>query len=136
MKKMLIILCFIAFSGFSQDFQGKAYYMSKMNVNMDWMKNLPPDRQASVKASMKTATEKNYILNFNSSSSFFSFLARYFAASSAVAPSRPFFLLSLILLFTFVSSSRRLLNSSSRSFKRRAASPSSQASRPPSDPAT
>ena len=71
MKKMLIILCFIAFSGFSQDFQGKAYYMSKMNVNMDWMKNLPPDRQASVKASMKKATEKNYILNFNSSASFF-----------------------------------------------------------------
>lgn len=45
--------------------------MSKMNVNMDWMKNLPPDRQASVKASMKKATEKNYILNFNSSASFF-----------------------------------------------------------------
>ena len=61
----------MAFSGFSQDFQGKAYYMSKMNVNMDWMKNLPPDRQASVRASMKKATEKNYILNFNSSASFF-----------------------------------------------------------------
>tara|TARA_B100000902_G_scaffold4516_1_gene5737 strand:- start:83 stop:949 length:867 start_codon:yes stop_codon:yes gene_type:complete len=71
MKKMLIILFFMAFSGFSQDFQGKAYYMSKMNVNMDWMKNLPPDRQVSVKASMKKATEKNYILNFNSSASFF-----------------------------------------------------------------
>jgi hypothetical protein len=59
MKKMLIILCFITISGFSQDFQGKAYYMSKVNVNMDWMKNLTPDRAAYLKGRMKTATEKN-----------------------------------------------------------------------------
>ena len=71
MKKMLIILCFITISGFSQDFQGKAYYMSKVNVNMDWMKNLTPDRKAYLKGRMKTATEKNYTLEFDSNSSYF-----------------------------------------------------------------
>ena len=71
MKKMLIILCFITISGFSQDFQGKAYYMSKVNVNMDWMTNLTPDRAAYLKGRMKTATEKNYTLEFDSNSSYF-----------------------------------------------------------------
>ena len=45
--------------------------MSKVNVNMDFMKNMPPDRQAAIKGRMKTATEKNYILDFNSNASFF-----------------------------------------------------------------
>ena len=60
--KILVILFFICVSGFSQDFQGKAYYMSKVNLNMDWMKNMPPDRQAYMKGRMKSATEKNYTL--------------------------------------------------------------------------
>ncbi len=62
---------FVSLTGFSQDFQGRAYYMSKVNVNMDFMKNMPPDRAAAVKARMKTATEKNYTLEFNSNESFF-----------------------------------------------------------------
>tara|TARA_B110000046_G_scaffold80973_1_gene89281 strand:+ start:124 stop:960 length:837 start_codon:yes stop_codon:yes gene_type:complete len=71
MKKILIIIIFFGLNGYTQDFQGKAYYMSKVNVNMDFMKNMPPDRQAAIKGRMKTATEKNYILDFNSNASFF-----------------------------------------------------------------
>ena len=66
-----ILLIFTSFYGFSQKFQGKAYYMSKMNVNMDFLKNMPPDRAAYVKGRMKTATEKNYTLEFDSKSSLF-----------------------------------------------------------------
>ena len=36
--------------------------MSKMNVNMDFMNNMPPDRVKYMKARMKTATEKNFTL--------------------------------------------------------------------------
>ena len=71
MKKLIIILLFLSFEGYSQDFLGKAYYMSKSTVNMDWMKNMPPERQKYMKARMKTALEKNYILDFDSSSSYF-----------------------------------------------------------------
>ena len=71
MKNLLYLLLLATFSISSQNFQGKAYYMSKMNVNMDFTKNMPPERAAYIKGRMKTATEKNYILDFNSSSSYF-----------------------------------------------------------------
>ena len=71
MKKLLLIIILFGINGYSQDFQGRAFYMSKVNVNMDFMKNMPPDRAAAVKARMKTATEKNYTLEFNSNSSYF-----------------------------------------------------------------
>lgn len=71
MKKLIIILLFISFEGYSQDFIGKAFYMSKSSVNMDWMKNMPPERQKYMKARMKSALEKNYTLDFDSSSSYF-----------------------------------------------------------------
>ena len=35
------------------------------------MKNMPPDRQAYMKGRMKSATEKNYTLEFDSNSSYF-----------------------------------------------------------------
>ena len=62
---------FLSFEGYSQESLGKAYYMSKSTVNMDWMKNMSPDRQKYMKARMKTALEKNYILDFDSKSSYF-----------------------------------------------------------------
>ena len=62
---------FLSFEGYSQEFLGKAYYMSKSTVNMDWMKNMSPERQKYMKARMKTALEKNYILDFDSKSSYF-----------------------------------------------------------------
>ena len=71
MKKLLLIIVLFGINGYSQDFQGRAFYMSKVNVNMDFMNNMPPDRAAAVKARMKTATEKNYTLEFNSNSSYF-----------------------------------------------------------------
>ena len=71
MKKILLLVLFFSLNGFSQDFQGKAYYMSKTTVNMDWMTNMPPDRAKRIKSTMKNALEKNYILDFNSNSSYF-----------------------------------------------------------------
>ena len=55
MKKLILLLLFLSFDGYSQEFLGKAYYMSKSTVNMDWMKNMSPERQKYMKARMKTA---------------------------------------------------------------------------------
>ena len=71
MKKLIILILFFSFEGFSQEFLGKAYYMSKSTVNMDWMNNMSPERAKYIKARMKTALEKNYILDFDSKSSYF-----------------------------------------------------------------
>ena len=38
---------------------------------MDWMNNMSPERAKYIKARMKTALEKNYILDFDSKSSYF-----------------------------------------------------------------
>ena len=71
MKKLIILILFLSFEGYSQEFLGKAYYMSKSTVNMDWMNNMSPERAKYIKARMKTALEKNYILDFYSKSSYF-----------------------------------------------------------------
>jgi len=71
MKKFLTLFLIISINGFSQDFQGRAYYMSKSNVNTDFTKNMPPDRAKRIMGMMKKALEKNYTLEFNSNSSFF-----------------------------------------------------------------
>jgi GLPGLI family protein len=71
MKKILLLILIFSFNGFSQDFQGKAYYMSKSNVNTDFTKNMPPERANRIKGMMKKALEKNYTLEFNSNASFF-----------------------------------------------------------------
>jgi len=71
MKKLIILILFLSFEGNSQEFLGKAYYMSKSTVNMDWMNNMSPERAKYIKARMKTALEKNYILDFDSKSSYF-----------------------------------------------------------------
>ena len=71
MKKLIILILFLSFEGYSQEFLGKAYYMSKSTVNMDWMNNMSPERAKYIKARMKTALEKNYILDFDSKSSYF-----------------------------------------------------------------
>ena len=71
MKKLIILILFLSFEGYSQEFLGKAYYMSKSTVNMDWMNNMSPERAKYIKSRMKTALEKNYILDFDSKSSYF-----------------------------------------------------------------
>ena len=67
MKNLLSIILLIPILCFSQDFQGKAYYMSKISVDKSWMDN---PRYASRKGYMndmiKRNTEKDYVLEFNS----------------------------------------------------------------------
>ena len=70
MKNLLSIILLIPILCFSQDFQGKAYYMSKISVDKSWMDN---PRFASRKSYMndmiKRNTEKDYLLEFNSTES-------------------------------------------------------------------
>ena len=70
MKNFLSIMLLIPILCFSQDFQGKAYYMSKISVDKSWMDN---PRFASRKSYMndmiKRNTEKDYLLEFNSTES-------------------------------------------------------------------
>ena len=70
MKNFLSIMLLIPILCFSQDFQGKAYYMSKISVDKSWMDN---PRFASRKNYMndmiKRNTEKDYLLEFNSTES-------------------------------------------------------------------
>lgn len=70
MKNFLSITLLIPILCFSQDFQGKAYYMSKISVDKSWMDN---PRFASRKSYMndmiKRNTEKDYLLEFNSTES-------------------------------------------------------------------
>ena len=64
----LLVSCFT----FSQQFQGKAYYMSKISVDKSFLDN---PRAAQWKGYMekmlKQNTEKNYILEFNSTESMY-----------------------------------------------------------------
>ena len=47
MKKILLLIILVSFVSFSQDFQGKAFYMSKINVDKSWMDNMrSPTRKA------------------------------------------------------------------------------------------
>ena len=67
MKKVLCLLLLYPPLILSQDFQGKAYYMSKISVDKSWLDN---PRFASRKGYMndmiKRNTEKDYVLEFNS----------------------------------------------------------------------
>jgi hypothetical protein len=64
MKKLILLLLFLSFEGYSQEFLGKAYYMSKSTVNMYWMKNMSPERQKYMKARMKSALENKLYFRF------------------------------------------------------------------------
>ena len=63
-----MVSCF----SFSQEFQGKAYYMSKVSVDKSFLDN---PRAAQWKGYMekmlKQNTEKDYVLNFNSTESIY-----------------------------------------------------------------
>ena len=67
MKKLFTLFILISSFSFAQDFQGKAFYMSKLSVDKSWMDN---PRFASIIAYLnymiKKNTEKNYVLAFNS----------------------------------------------------------------------
>lgn len=66
----LIVLALLAIlfstKGQAQDFQGKAIYQSKTQVNMDFGgRQIPEDRKKEILERMKKANEKVYELNFN-----------------------------------------------------------------------
>ena len=67
MKKLFCLFLLCPLLNQSQDFQGKAYYMSKISVDKSWLDN---PRFASRKGYMndmiKRNTEKDYVLEFNS----------------------------------------------------------------------
>jgi GLPGLI family protein len=72
MKKLLTIFILISSFSFAQDFQGKAFYMSKLSVDKSWMDNPRfASRKAYLNDMIKKNTEKNYVLAFNSTESFY-----------------------------------------------------------------
>ena len=72
MKYSIYLLLLVSCFSFSQQFQGKAYYMSKISVDKSFLDN---PRAAQWKGYMekmlKQNTEKNYILEFNSTESMY-----------------------------------------------------------------
>ena len=72
MKKLTFILLLSACFSFSQNFQGKAYYMSKISVDKSFMDN-PRTAQyrGYMEKMLKQNTEKKYILEFNSTESMY-----------------------------------------------------------------
>jgi GLPGLI family protein len=69
---LLLALCF-SVTSFSQDFQGKAYYMSKTTMDLDqWGgREMSPERKKQIEARMKSFLEKEYILTFNKAESIY-----------------------------------------------------------------
>ncbi|APY08835.1 ribonuclease Z [Winogradskyella sp. J14-2] len=79
MKKLLQNLTFLVIIGISaisfsqQDFQGKAYYMSKTTMDLDqWGgREMSPEQKKRIEERMKSFLEKEYILTFNKEESIY-----------------------------------------------------------------
>jgi len=69
---LLFVFCFCSIS-IAQDFQGKAYYMSKTTMDLDqWGgREMSPERKKQIQERMKSFLEKEYILTFNKSESIY-----------------------------------------------------------------
>lgn len=63
----LLLCCFCAISFAQQDFQGKAYYMSKTTMDLDeWGgREMSPEQRKRIEERMKTMLEKEFVLTFN-----------------------------------------------------------------------
>lgn len=63
---LIVVLC-ISTVSFAQDFQGKAYYMSKTSMDLDQFggRDMSPERKKQIQERMKSFLEKQYILTFN-----------------------------------------------------------------------
>ena len=63
---LIVVLCVSTIS-FAQDFQGKAYYMSKTTMDLDQFggQELSPERKKQIAERMKSFLEKEYTLTFN-----------------------------------------------------------------------
>ena len=67
MKKLFCLFLLYPLLNQSQDFQGKAYYMSKIAIDKSWMENPRyASRSSYMKDMIKRNTEKDYVLEFNS----------------------------------------------------------------------
>lgn len=79
MKKSLlkfvlpIVIAFISLNAFAQDFQGKAYYMSKTTMDLDQFggREMSAERKKQIEERMKSFLEKQYILTFNQQESIY-----------------------------------------------------------------
>ncbi len=74
--KNLVALIFLGFftTAFTQqDFQGKAYYMSKTTMDLDqWGgREMTPEQKKRIEERMKSFLEKEYILTFNKEESIY-----------------------------------------------------------------
>ena len=68
---LLLLLILSLTATFAQEFQGKAYYISKTKMDPNFGKNIPPERKQRIMESMKFNLEKTYELDFNSTASLF-----------------------------------------------------------------
>ena len=72
MRTILSLFIFISSFSFAQDFQGKAYYMSKISIDKSFMDNPRfASRRGYMENMIKRNTEKDYLLEFNSTESFY-----------------------------------------------------------------
>ena len=73
MKGIFLPLLLVCSLSFSQQFQGKAYYMSKIGVDKSFLDN-PRTAQyrGYMEKMLKQNTEKDYVLEFNSTESIYS----------------------------------------------------------------
>ena len=64
---LLLLLCISTISFAQQNFQGKAYYMSKTTMDLDqWGgREMSPEQKKRIQERMKSFLEKEYILTFN-----------------------------------------------------------------------
>jgi GLPGLI family protein len=69
----LILLSFFTTAFAQQDFQGKAYYMSKTTMDLDqWGgREMTPEQKKRIEERMKSFLEKEYILTFNKQESIY-----------------------------------------------------------------
>ena len=60
----LLLLSLITLNSFAQEFQGKAFYISKTKMDPNFGKNMPPERKQRIMERLKSNLEKatNWIL--------------------------------------------------------------------------
>jgi GLPGLI family protein len=70
---LLLLLCISTISFAQQNFQGKAYYMSKTTMDLDqWGgREMSPEQKKRIQERMKSFLEKEYILTFNKEESIY-----------------------------------------------------------------
>lgn len=69
----LFLICFCSLTFAQDNFQGKAYYMSKTTMDLDqWGgREMTPERKKQMEERMKSFLEKEYILTFNKTESIY-----------------------------------------------------------------